>query len=130
MPKPTISVVDDDESVRRTTALLIQSFELQPAVFESAESLLKSDQLQQTSCLIVDVQMPGMNGLELQRHLAMSGYKIPIIFVTAFDDNKELRQQAMHGGAVAFLRKPFNDEVLFETIRAALRDGDLPHDLT
>ena len=121
--KNLISLVDDDESIRRTTTLLIQSFGFQAAAFESAESLLKSRQLQETSCLIVDVQMPGMNGLQLQRHLAASGYKIPIIFITAYD-NKESRQQAMQAGAVAFLSKPFNDELLLETIRATLRDGE------
>ena len=118
-----ISLVDDDESIRRTTALLIQSFGFQAAAFESAESFLKSGQLHETSCLIVDVQMPGMNGLQLQRHLASSGYRIPVIFITAYD-NKESRQQAMQAGAVAFLSKPFNDELLLETIRATLRDED------
>jgi len=118
-----ISLVDDDESIRRTTTLLIQSFGFQAAAFESAESLLKSSQLQETSCLIVDVQMPGMNGLQLQRQLAASGYNIPIIFITAYD-NKESRQQAMQAGAVAFLSKPFNDELLLETIRATLRDRE------
>jgi FixJ family two-component response regulator len=117
-----ISLVDDDESIRRTTRLLIQSFGLQAAAFESAETLLRSGQLQETSCLIVDVQMPGMDGLQLQRHLAALGYKIPIIFITAYD-NKESRQQAMQAGAVAFLSKPFNDELLLETIHATLRDG-------
>ena len=121
--KILISLVDDDESIRRTTTLLIQSFGFQAAAFESAESLLMSSQLQETSCLIVDVQMPGMNGLQLQRYLAASGYKIPIIFVTAYD-NKESRQQAMQAGAVAFLSKPFNDELLLETIRATLRDDE------
>jgi len=118
-----ISLVDDDQSIRRTTTLLIQSFGYQAAAFESAESLLKSGQLQETSCLIVDVQMPGMNGLQLQRQLAASGYNIPIIFITAYD-NKESRQQAMQAGAVAFLSKPFNDELLLETIRATLRDRE------
>jgi FixJ family two-component response regulator len=119
-----ISVVDDDESIRRTTTLLIQSFGFETAAFESAESLLKSGQLQDTSCLIIDVQMPGMSGLQLQRHLASSGYKIPVIFITAYD-NKESRQQAMQAGAVAFLGKPFNDGLLLETIRATLRDGEV-----
>jgi FixJ family two-component response regulator len=103
--------------------LLIQSFGFQAAAFESAESLMKSGQLRETSCLLVDLQMPGMNGLQLQRHLAASGYKIPIIFITAYD-NKESRQQAMQAGAVAFLSKPFNDELLLETLRATLRDSD------
>jgi FixJ family two-component response regulator len=118
-----ISLVDDDESIRRTMTLLIQSFGFQAAVFDCAESLLKCHQLHETSCLIVDVQMPGMNGLQLQRHLASSGYKIPIIFITAYD-NKESRQQAMQAGAVAFLSKPFDDELLLETIRATLLDGE------
>jgi len=121
--KKLMSIVDDDESVRRTTTLLIQSFGFQAAAFESAESLLKSGQLQETSCLIVDLQMPGMNGLQLQRHLAASGYKIPMIFITAYD-SKESRQQAMQAGAVAFLSKPFNDELLLETIRGTLRESE------
>ena len=121
MLKHLISVVDDDESTRKSTTLLIESFGFQAAGFESAESLLKSGQLHQTSCLIVDVQMPGMNGLQLQSHLAAVGCKIPIIFITAYD-NKESRQQAMQAGAAAFLSKPFNDELLLETIRATLRD--------
>lgn len=118
-----ISIVDDDESIRRTASLLIESFGFRAAAFESAEIFLRSAQAQETSCLIVDVQMPGMNGLQLQGHLAAGGYRIPIIFVTAYD-NEESRQQAMQAGAVAFLCKPFNDELLLQTIHAALRrDG-------
>ena len=121
MPKHIISVIDDDESTRRSTTLLIESLGFQAAGFESGDGLLKSRQLQETSCLIIDVRMPGMNGLQLQRHLAASGYKIPIIFITAYD-SKESRQQAMQAGAIAFLSKPFNDELLLETIRTTLRD--------
>jgi FixJ family two-component response regulator len=116
-----ISVVDDDESTRKSTTLLIESFGFRAAGFESAESLLRSGQLGETLCLIVDVRMPGMNGLQLQRHLASSGYKFPIVFITAYD-NKESRQQALQAGAVAFLSKPFDDELLLETIRATLRN--------
>jgi FixJ family two-component response regulator len=116
-----ICLVDDDESIRRTMTLLIQSFGFQAAVFDSAESLLNSGQLQETSCLILDLQMPGINGLQLQCHLAAQGYKIPIIFITAYD-SKESRQQALHAGAVAFLGKPFDDELLLETIHTAVRD--------
>jgi FixJ family two-component response regulator len=115
-----ISVIDDDESVRRTTALLIESFGLRAAAFESAEGFLKSGQLHDTACLIVDVQMPGMNGLQLQSHLAAAGCGIPIIFITAYDD-RESRGRAMRAGAVAFLSKPFGDEQLLQTIRSALR---------
>jgi FixJ family two-component response regulator len=115
-----IAIVDDDESVRRTTSLLVESFGFQAAVFESAESFLNSGQLQHASCLIVDVQMPGMNGFQLQRHLAAVGCDVPIVFITAYDD-KESRQRAMQAGAVAFLGKPFSDEHLLQTIRSALR---------
>jgi FixJ family two-component response regulator len=118
-----ISLVDDDESVRRTTTLLIESFGFHSAAFDSAHSFLKSDQLHKTACLIVDVQMPGMNGLELQSHLATAGYKIPIIFVTAYD-NKESRKQALHAGAIAFLGKPFSDKLLLQAIREALRHDE------
>jgi FixJ family two-component response regulator len=118
--KNLISVIDDDESVRRTTALLIESFGLRAAAFESAEGFLKSGQLHDTACLIVDVQMPGMNGLQLQSHLAAEGCGIPIIFITAYDD-RESRGRAMRAGAVAFLSKPFGDEQLLQIIRSALR---------
>jgi len=118
--KNLISVVDDDESVRRTTKLLIESFGFRALAFESAESFLRSGQLQDNSCLIVDIQMPGMNGLQLQSYLAAEGCGIPIIFITAYDDNNS-RQRALQAGAAAFLGKPFSDERLLQTIRSALR---------
>jgi len=118
--KNLISVVDDDESICRTTTRLIESFGFRAAAFESAEILLGSGQLLDTSCLIVDVQMPGMNGLQLQSHLAAEGCSIPIIFITAYDD-EESHRQAMQAGAVAILGKPFSDEQLLQTIRSALR---------
>ena len=121
--KNLISVVDDDESIRRTTTLLIESFGFHAAAFESAESFLKSGQLHETSCLIIDIQMPGMNGLQLQSHLATAGYKIPIIFITAYD-KEESRQQALQAGAVAFLGKPFSDDLLLQALRAALRQDE------
>ena len=119
MTRNLISVVDDDESIRRTTTFLIESFGFRAAAFESAESFMNSGQLRETSCLILDVQMPGMNGLQLQSELSAAGYGIPIIFVTAHDD-KESRGRAMQAGAVAFLGKPFSDEQLLETVRSAL----------
>jgi FixJ family two-component response regulator len=118
--KKLISVVDDDESIRRTTTFLIESFGFRAASFESAESFLKSVELHDTSCLLVDVQMPGMNGLQLQSELAAAGSGVPIIFITAYD-NEDIRRQAMQAGAAAFLGKPFGDEQLFQTIRSALR---------
>jgi FixJ family two-component response regulator len=115
-----ISIVDDDESVRRTTTLLIESFGFRAATFESAETFLKSGHLHDTSCLIVDVQMPGMNGLQLQSHLAAAGCGIPIIFITAYENN-DSRRRAMQAGAAGFLGKPFSDEQLLQTIDSALR---------
>jgi FixJ family two-component response regulator len=120
MARNLISVVDDDESIRRTTTRLVESFGFRAAAFESADGFLRSGQLHDTACLIVDVQMPGMNGLQLQSHLAAEGCGIPIIFITAYDD-RESRGRAMQAGAVAFLSKPFGDEQLLQTIRSALR---------
>jgi FixJ family two-component response regulator len=119
MTRGLISIVDDDESIRRTTTFLIESFGFRAAAFESAENFLKSGQLHDTSCLILDVQMPGTTGLELQSELAAAGYGIPVIFITAYD-NKVSRKQAMQAGAAAFLGKPFSDEELLQTIRSAL----------
>jgi FixJ family two-component response regulator len=115
-----ISIVDDDASIRRTTTRLIESFGFRAAAFESADAFLRSGQLHDTSCLVVDVQMPGIDGLQLQSQLAAAGCRIPIIFITAYDD-KESRRRAMQAGAVAFLGKPFSDEQLLETIHSALR---------
>jgi len=115
-----ISIVDDDESVRRTTTLLIESFGFRAAAFESAETFLRSGHLHDTSCLIVDVQMRGMDGLQLQSYLAAAGCGIPIIFITAYE-SKDSRQRAMQAGAAAFLGKPFSDDQLLQIIRSALR---------
>ncbi len=117
-----ISVVDDDESVRRATTLLIESFGFRAAAFESAETFLRSGHLRDTSCLIVDVQMPGMDGLQLQRHLTAAGCGIPVIFITAYE-SKDSRQRALQAGAAAFLGKPFSDEQLLQIIRSALRSS-------
>ena len=124
--KALISIVDDDESIRRTTTFLIESFGFRAASFESAEDFLKSFRLHETSCLIVDVQMPGMSGLQLQSHLAAAGYRIPIIFITAYPDARS-RTQALAAGAVDFLNKPFGEEALLSGIRSALKlsDGDM-----
>jgi len=113
-----ISIVDDDESVRRSTKLLVESFGYRAAVFESAESFLKSSQLYETSCLVVDIQMLGMNGLQLQSQLAAEGHSIPVIFITAYG-GKESRRQGVQAGAVAFLDKPFSDAQLLKSIRSA-----------
>jgi len=113
-------VVDDDESVRRSTRRLLESFGYRAAVFESAEGFLRFGQLRDTSCLVLDVQMPGMDGLQLQTQLAAEGCGIPVIFITAHDD-QESRRRALRAGAVAFLGKPFTDQQLLQAIRSVLR---------
>jgi FixJ family two-component response regulator len=118
-----ISVIDDDESVRGSTKLLIESFGFRSLTCDSANGFLDSGHLADTACLIVDVQMPGMNGLELQSQLAAADRRIPIIFITAYDD-KESRRRAMQAGAVAFLAKPFSDKQLLETIHSALENQE------
>ena len=120
MTRNLISIVDDDEYIHGTATRLIESSGFRVAAFESADAFLRSGQLHDTSCLVVDVQMPGIDGLQLQSQLAAAGCRIPIIFITAYDD-KESRRRAMQAGAVAFLGKPFSDEQLLETIHSALR---------
>ncbi|PYJ14463.1 MAG: two-component system response regulator [Verrucomicrobia bacterium] len=117
---PLISVVDDDDSVRESLGGLIRSVGFAVKVFASAEEFLNSDHLRNTHCLILDVRMPGMNGLELQRQLAASDRKIPVIFITAHGD-EEVRSRALNGGAVDYLLKPFSEEALLNAIDAALK---------
>jgi FixJ family two-component response regulator len=117
---PLISVVDDDESVRESLSGLIRSVGFGAKVFASAEEFLTSNRLLDTDCLILDVRMPGMNGLELQRRLAASHTSIPVIFITAHGD-EEARARALNGGAVEYLLKPFSEEALLSAIDAALK---------
>jgi FixJ family two-component response regulator len=114
-----ISVVDDDASVRESLQCLIRSFGFAVEAFASAEEFLKSDHLPNTRCLILDVRMPGMNGLELQRRLAASHREIPVIFITAHGE-ETARSQALKNGAVDYLLKPFREEALLQAIHAAL----------
>jgi FixJ family two-component response regulator len=114
-----ISIVDDDQSVREATTSLLKSNGFRAEVFSSAEDFLASRYLDETQCLILDVQMPGMNGLELQRRLASENRCIPIIFISAHN-NQEVRKQATRSGAIDFLPKPFSEEALLRAIRAAL----------
>ena len=118
-----LSVVDDDTSVRIATGRLIRSVGITVEMFTSEEEFLHLGRLQETSCLVVDVHMPGMNGLQLQSHLAAAGYLIPIIFITAFADER-IRTLALRTGAMDFLYKPFRDEALLSAIDLALRVGD------
>ena len=113
-----LSLIDDDASVRRATDRLIRSMGFTVEVFASGEEFLRFGSLQDTWCLVLDVYMPGMSGLELQSHLAAAGYRIPIIFVTACPD-EWTRARALQAGAVDFLEKPFGEEALLNGIRSA-----------
>ena len=117
---PLISIVDDDESVRESLSGLLRSVGFGAMVFGSAEEFLSSNRLLDTDCLILDVRMPGMNGLELQRRLAASHMSIPVIFITAHGD-EEARVRALNGGAVEYLLKPFSEEALLTAIATALK---------
>jgi len=119
---PLIAVVDDDEAIREALQSLLRSVGLRAAVFASAEDFWHAGQLQNTACLIVDVRMPRMSGLELQRQLATANCPTPIIFITAHGD-AETRARALREGAVAFLDKPFSDEVLLRAVHAALQSS-------
>src|ERR671925_1269287 len=114
-----ISVVDDDDSVRESLQGFIRSLGFAVEGFALAEEFLKSDYLRKTDCLILDVRMPGMNGLELQRQLTANHYQIPVVFITAHGDD-EARSRALKNGAVDFLRKPFDEESLLNAIHMAL----------
>ena len=119
-----ISIVDDDESVRDAIKSLLKSIGFRVEVFASAEDLLHAGQLHHTACLILDMRMPGMSGLELQRHLAAAQWRIPIIFITAHDE-EEVRARALKAGMAACLHKPFSEAALLEAIRSALEsDSD------
>jgi FixJ family two-component response regulator len=119
--KNLIAVVDDDELVRGALQRLLKASGFGAVSFGSAEDLLKSGQFPDIACLIVDIRMPGMSGLELQAKLKAERCRIPIIFITAHGDAK-MRTQAMRDGAVKFLAKPFDNTVLLEAVHAALGD--------
>lgn len=114
-----VTIVDDDELMRGALQGMLKSVGLVSQAFASAEEFLKSGQHEQTACLIADIRMPGMSGLELQAKLNAEHCRIPTIFITAHGDTK-MRMQALRAGAVEFLAKPFDDEVLLESVRAAL----------
>ena len=116
-----VAIVDDDDLMRSALQGLLKAVGLPAQAFASAEEFLKSDERQQIACLIADIRMPGMSGLELQAQLNNERCRIPIIFITAHGDEK-MRMQALRAGAVEFLAKPFDDEVLLESVRAALEN--------
>jgi FixJ family two-component response regulator len=110
-----ISIIDDDDSVRASLQRLMRAVGFAVNVFASAEEFLDSDRLRKTDCLILDVRLPGMNGLDLQCHLATGHSEIPIIFITSYEED-EVRARALNAGAVDYFLKPFDDEDLLAAI--------------
>jgi FixJ family two-component response regulator len=117
---PLVSIVDDDDSVRRSTRRLLRSVGFRSEAFASAEEFLSSGLAKGTDCLILDLRMPGMNGLQLQKRLAESSNPVPIIFLSAHASADDERR-ALQAGAVQFLQKPVNKDVLLLAIRNALK---------
>jgi FixJ family two-component response regulator len=116
---PVIAIVDDDDSFRHATLSFVRSLGYSAAAYSSADAFLNSNAVCNTDCLITDVQMPGMSGIELQNHLLAQGKRVPVIFVTAFPET-EARGHALRAGAIGFLGKPFADENLISCLNKAL----------
>jgi CheY-like chemotaxis protein len=119
---PVISIIDDDESVRVAMKSLMNSLGLVVHTFPSVEEFLQSPHMDETSCLIADVQMPGISGIELQSHLIAHGQYIPIVFITAYPEER-LGARLLKAGAVGFLGKPFDEQTLLQYVDMALRRG-------
>ena len=117
---PLVAIIDDDASVRATTDSLVRSLGYIVNTFPSAEEFLRSNRLDDLSCVIADVQMPGMSGFELQAHLLTQRNHVPFIFVTAFPDER-VRAQALRAGAICYLTKPFDGDSLIQGLQAALK---------
>jgi FixJ family two-component response regulator len=120
---PVISIIDDDESVRVATQSLLRSLGFTACTFASAADFLQSPRMNDTSCVIADVQMPGMSGVELQSLLIAQGRRTPMIFITAFHE-ESVRARAMKAGAIGFLNKPFSGQTLIECLETALKRRD------
>lgn len=116
---PMISIIDDDRFVREATDCLVRSLGYRAEMFASAEDFLQSERVNDTSCVITDVQMPGLSGIDLQRLLIARGNHTPIIFISAFYDER-VRERALDAGAIGFLNKPFDEEHLIEYLQTAL----------
>ncbi len=117
--RPLISIVDDDASVREAMEALMRSLGCEADAFPSAEDFLGSGRMHETACVVADVQMPGLGGLELQRRLAAAGLRVPIVFVTAYPDAR-IRAKALEAGALGFLTKPVSERDLLACIEAAV----------
>jgi len=118
--KPIIAIVDDDISIRKSLDRLIRSAGLGVLVFASAEEFLNSAHPRKADCLILDVQLPGMSGIELQRKLVASHYEIPVIFITAYEE-EGIRAQALRDGVGVLLVKPFGEQALVKAVNEALK---------
>ena len=116
---PLIAIIDDDDALRNSLDNLLRSVGFRAQGFSSAEAFLRSNHVRETACLILDVRMPGMNGLELQRQMVAANWQLPIIFITSHADD-DAQAQALEAGAVAFLYKPCREEDLLHAIDAAL----------
>ena len=119
---PLISIVDDDDSLRNSLDNLIRSVGFHAIGFSSAEAFLSSNQARDTACLILDMRLPGMNGLELQRQIVAANWRIPIIFITSHADG-DAEARALEAGAVDYLYKPFREKQLLNAIDAAMKDS-------
>jgi FixJ family two-component response regulator len=117
---PLILVVDDDESVRESLQSLLRSVGFAVKVFASAEEFLKASFSCDSDCLILDVRMPGMSGIELHRHLVASDCEVPVIFITAHGSDEGVRSRSLKDGAVGYLVKPFSEDALLNAVRTAL----------
>jgi FixJ family two-component response regulator len=117
---PLFSIVDDDASARDGIRELVESLGYNAVTFNSAEYFLQSSVIAETTCLITDLQMPGLNGLELQEALQSRGYSVPVIVITAYP-NEQHRTRALDNGAIGFLSKPFDEETLIKCLTAAIR---------
>jgi FixJ family two-component response regulator len=122
-----IAIVDDDESMRESTQELVSSLGYRVAAFASAEEFLLSEEVERTRCLIADVRMPGLSGIDLQSRLVAQGACVPTIFITAFPEERT-RLSALKAGAVGYLGKPFSEESLVKCLNTALgsSDGNIP----
>lgn len=120
---PLVAIVDDDETVGEAIKEFIETAGLSARAFASAEAFLDSECVAQTSCLVADVQMPGLDGLQLHRKLISAGRNIPVIFITAFP-TEAVRTRALQAGAICFLKKPFDPTVLLEGIRSAIEGSE------
>jgi len=126
MPKPPlVSVIDDDQSFRESMRRLVRSLGYSVEAFPSAADLLASPRLLETACLITDVHMPGMTGVDLFRHLINAGYAIPTILMTAYPD-EEVGARALKDGVLYYLRKPVDESYLLHCLRSALESGEPP----